>query len=79
VLAARPFLPPSPSQGRGAGGEGLPGRVTLILDNGIQRPAVVTGDGVLVLDTVALEGKRPADGADFVRGYRAFVGADLGR
>ena len=43
-----------------------------------QRPAVVTGDGLLVLDSVMLEGKRPADGADFVRGYRAFVGADLG-
>jgi hypothetical protein len=39
---------------------------------------VVTGDGLLVLDTVALEGKRPADSTDFVRGYRAFVGADLG-
>jgi len=50
----------------------------LVGDGGVQRPAVVTGDGLFVLDTVALEGKRPADGADFVRGYRAFVGADLG-
>jgi methionyl-tRNA formyltransferase len=55
-----------------------PGRVVLIPDNGTQRPAVVTSDGLLILDTVAMEGKRPADGADFVRGYRAFVGADLG-
>ena len=39
---------------------------------------MVTGDGLLILDTVALEGKRPTDGTDFVRGYRAFVGADLG-
>jgi methionyl-tRNA formyltransferase len=54
------------------------GRVVLVSDGGAQRPAVVTGDGLLLLDTVALEGKRPADGADFVRGYRAFVGADLG-
>ena len=44
----------------------------------MQRPAVVTGDGLLLLDTVALEGKRPADSLEFVRGYRAFVGADLG-
>jgi methionyl-tRNA formyltransferase len=74
------FLPPLPLAGEGARGWGaLPGRVILIPDNGVQRPAVVTSDGVLVLDTVALEGKRPADGADFVRGYRAFVGADLGR
>ena len=39
---------------------------------------MVTSDGLLILDTVALEGKRPVDGADFVRGYRSFVGADLG-
>lgn len=50
----------------------------MVQAGGAQRPAVVTGDGLLILDTVALEGKRPADGADFVRGYRAFVGADLG-
>ena len=50
----------------------------LAQDGAVQRPAVMTGDGILLLDTVALEGKRPADGADFVRGYRAFVGANLG-
>jgi methionyl-tRNA formyltransferase len=54
-----------------------PGHVLLVSD-GVQRPAVMTGDGLLVLDTVALEGKRPTDGADFARGYRAFAGADLG-
>jgi hypothetical protein len=52
--------------------------VGLVLEGEGQRPAVVTGDGLLVLETVALEGKRSADGADFVRGYRAFVGAELG-
>jgi methionyl-tRNA formyltransferase len=60
------------------GAEGPPGRVVLVGDGAGQRPAVATGEGLLVLDTVAVEGKRPADGADFVRGYRAFVGADLG-
>jgi methionyl-tRNA formyltransferase len=69
ILAAHP---------QPAGDDGPPGRVVQVGDGTGQRPAVVTGDGVLVLDTVALEGKRPADGADFVRGYRAFVGADLG-
>jgi hypothetical protein len=52
--------------------------VVLVSDGGQQRPAVVTGDGLLLLDSVMLEGKRPSDGADFVRGYRTFVGADLG-
>jgi methionyl-tRNA formyltransferase len=55
-----------------------PGRVELIDDQGKHRPAVVTGDGLLALDTIALEGKRPSDGADFVRGYRDFVGSNLG-
>src|SRR5215212_1824095 len=82
VLAARPevapaFQPPLPPDGEGGRGGGEPGRVVLVSDRGAQRPAVVTGDGLLLLDTVALEGKRPADGADFVRGYRTFVGANL--
>jgi methionyl-tRNA formyltransferase len=76
---------PSPRR-RGAGGEvsplemeeHVPGRVGLVTEGGQQRPAVVTGDGLLVLDSVMLEGKRPSSGADFVRGYRTFVGTDLG-
>jgi methionyl-tRNA formyltransferase len=93
VLAARPAAPltpqpPLPHAGEGehrlslplgeGGGEGSPGHVIMVADGGAQRPAVVTGDGVLLLDLVALEGKRPASGADFARGYRTFVGADLG-
>jgi methionyl-tRNA formyltransferase len=78
VLAARPLTPQPPLPLGEGWGEGVPGRVVLAPDGTGQRPAVVTGDGILLLDTVALEGKRPADGADFVRGYRAFVGADLG-
>ena len=76
VLAARVDPSPQPPPLRREGEQA--GRVVLAQDGGAQRPAVVTGDGLLILDTVALEGKRPADGADFVRGYRAFVGADLG-
>ena len=89
ALAARPeetggrrqeagAAPPLPlGEGRGEGSLS-PGRVILVTDGGGQRPAVVTGDGILLLDTIALEGKRPTDGADFVRGYRGFVGSDLG-
>jgi methionyl-tRNA formyltransferase len=80
VLAARP-LPVAAhgwERGPGSAGEHMPGRVVLATDGAAQRPAVVTGDGLLLLDTIALEGKRAADSLDFVRGYRAFVGADLG-
>ncbi|MFN8636358.1 MAG: methionyl-tRNA formyltransferase [Chloroflexota bacterium] len=69
---------PLPRTGEGLGRGLPPGRVVLVSDGGVQRPAVTTGDGFLLLDTVALEGKRPSDALDFVRGYRAFVGSDLG-
>lgn len=40
--------------------------------------AVATGDGLLVLDEVQLQGKNPAPAAAFVNGYRSFVGSVLG-
>ena len=70
VLAARPG--PAPDA------PGSPGTVLLLADERPPRPAVATGDGTLVLDTVALEGKRPTDAADMARGYRDFVGSVLG-
>jgi methionyl-tRNA formyltransferase len=73
-----PTAPQPPPPQAGAGGQ-APGRVVLVADGTGERPAVVTGDGLLLLDTVVLEGKRPADSLDFVRGYRAFVGAELGQ
>lgn len=79
VLAARPIARSSVAPSELPALAGLPpGRVVLVPDGSAQRPAVVTGDGLLVLEIVALEGKRPADAADVVRGYRALVGADLG-
>jgi methionyl-tRNA formyltransferase len=69
VLAAHPV----PTEGDGA-----PGHVVLAGEGGNQSPAVTTGAGLLVLDTVALEGRRPADGAAFLNGARGFVGTDLG-
>jgi methionyl-tRNA formyltransferase len=58
--------------------DAAPGHVVLAGDGGKQQPSVVTGDGLLVLDTVALEGKRPSDGGSFLNGARGFVGSDLG-
>ena len=40
--------------------------------------AVATGDGALALDELVLEGKRPATGPDFQRGYPAIIGSHLG-
>ena len=39
---------------------------------------VVTGDGLLGLERVQLEGRRPLEIEDFIRGQRGFVGAKLG-
>jgi methionyl-tRNA formyltransferase len=61
----------SPHRGEG---DFAPGMVTLV--DGV--PVVATGRGVLRLDEVQLEGKRPQSGAEFVRGYPRLVGARLG-
>jgi methionyl-tRNA formyltransferase len=42
-----------------------------------QTPIVATGDGLLRLDEVQLEGRRPQSGADFARGYPRLNGAKL--
>jgi methionyl-tRNA formyltransferase len=41
------------------------------------QPVVGSGDGLLRLDEVQLEGKRPQSGAEFVRGYSRFATAKL--
>jgi methionyl-tRNA formyltransferase len=40
--------------------------------------AVATGDGALTVDELVLEGKRPAWGPAFLRGYPAIIGSHLG-
>ncbi len=55
------------------GGSGVPGMVELP----DQTPIVATGDGLLRLDEVQLEGRRPQAGADFARGYARLNGAKL--
>jgi methionyl-tRNA formyltransferase len=52
---------------------GEPGLVRLV--DGA--PAVGASSGVLRLDEVVLEGKRPQSGAEFVRGHGRFIGARL--
>jgi methionyl-tRNA formyltransferase len=55
-----------------------PGKVVAL---GPGQPAVVgveTGDGILGLLRVQLEGKRPLTAAEFLLGQRAFVGSTLG-
>ncbi len=49
---------------------------TVYLEQG--RPAVVTGEGALVLVQVQMAGKRPMSGESFARGRRNFIGAVLG-
>lgn len=57
-------------------GEGAPGRVVATGDE--RAPAgVQTGDGVLGLVRLQLEGKRAMSAAEFLRGQRGFVGACL--
>ena len=44
--------------------------VLLVLDG---KPAIGTGDGVLVLDEIQLAGKKPMSGEAFLRGARHWV------
>lgn len=63
VIAATPL----------AGKHGTPGQTMPVEgEAGIQ-----TGDGILVLRQVQLEGKRPMDIAEFLRGQRGFIGSTL--
>ena len=56
-------------------GSASPGHVVGLNDGGI---GIGTGDGVLAVDRLQIEGRRPSDAQDFVRGYPAFVGSALG-
>lgn len=72
VLACEPIAAPV---------EGEPGRVLLAPDPrrpGVSLPAVQTGQGLLVLRTVQLEGRRPLEASEFLRGERDFANSSLG-
>ena len=53
-----------------------PGHVVGLDGSGI---GIGTGDGLLAVDRLQMEGRRPSDAQDFVRGYPALVGSVLGR
>ena len=57
-------------------GHAPPGQVVGLDDGGI---GIGTGAGLLVVNRLQSEGRRPSDMHDFVRGYADFVGAKLGR
>ena len=57
-------------------GDAQPGHVVGLDDGGI---GIGTGDGLLAVNRLQNEGRRPSDPQDFVRGYPDFVGAELRR
>ena len=63
--------PPPHSEPQSSGPAGL----VTVFGEGI---GVVTGEGVLELQAVRIEGRTPVTGADFARGHRRFVGSVLG-
>jgi methionyl-tRNA formyltransferase len=60
-----------------SGEEGLEAGRVAALNKGVAAFGVGTGDGVLGVVEVQLEGKRVMSAADFLRGQREFVGALL--
>jgi methionyl-tRNA formyltransferase len=58
-------------------GEGTLGRVVAMSHEPNAPVGVHTGEGVLGLIQVQLEGKRAMSGAEFIRGQRDFIGAQL--
>jgi methionyl-tRNA formyltransferase len=68
ILKAQPLI------GEGALPEGQPGQVFAWQDT----PAVITGEGALVLSRLQMAGKRPMSGAAFLRGRKEIIGDILG-
>jgi methionyl-tRNA formyltransferase len=60
------------------GAEVAPGTVSLRKEAGHQVLAIVTGSGLLDVDTLQLEGKKAMSAEEFVRGYPQIVGGVLG-
>ena len=57
-------------------GSASPGQLVGLRDGGI---GIGTGDGLLAVDKLQIEGRRPSNAQDIVRGYPALVGSVLGR
>jgi methionyl-tRNA formyltransferase len=58
-------------------GSRTPGEVMLLESGGMAPLGVVTGDGVLGLKRIQLEGKKDVDARDFLMGHAGFVGSTL--
>ena len=56
--------------------EGRPGQVLSVIPANL--PAVATGDGLLGLSRLQLEGRKPVSAREFLAGYPDFIGAYLG-
>ena len=54
-----------------------PGTVISVREDATVSAAIVTSNGLLGLRRIQLEGKRPTDCGEFLRGYPEFVGAHL--
>ena len=54
-----------------------PGTVVALTGTGVTSLGVATGEGVLRLNRVQLEGKKALDAVDFLRGYGEFLGSVL--
>jgi methionyl-tRNA formyltransferase len=72
VLRAAPGFGYAPTEWQPQGSPGT------VVSDGRGRFAVVAGDGIVVLEEVAPEGRRVMSGAEFVRGYKPAVGETLG-
>lgn len=59
------------------GGAGTPGRVVELGRDAPAPVGVATGEGVLGLKRVQLEGRRAVDAADFLKGHEGFAGSVL--
>lgn len=57
-------------------GDAPPGHIVGLDDGGV---GIGTGDGLLAVNRLQIEGRRPSDAQDFVRGYPDFVGTELRR
>ena len=58
--------------------EAKAGTVSLRTENGRQRLTVATGNGLLIVDKLQLEGKKVMSADEFLRGYSQIVGEVLG-
>lgn len=55
----------------------ITGEVGSVILHSSQYPAVICKDGIILLKTVQLEGKKPLSGKEFIQGSSGFLGARL--